>query len=175
VRIAVVVALALAVLAVGCGFGPAASSVRVASTPDLPTPVAGRPRLDVAEPAGATTRVSWSTGTRAPGDVTVSVDRRAEILFARGPSGSQTAPWILPDRSYVFRLYAGTAAHGRRLATLTIGSATSIDGDVVPLPKARPRVTSEFVDRLLQLVPFAAGAAFALLTVSCVRERRRSA
>lgn len=62
-------------------------------------------------PAGSEsgrTLVSWDTGDGSFGEVYVSVDGGPETLFAGGASGSQHVPWIVPGRSYEFRLYRGT-------------------------------------------------------------------
>jgi hypothetical protein len=52
--------------------------------------------------------------------VYVSEDGQPEKLFASGSTGRQDAPWIRPDASYEFRLYAGTG-HSERLAAATVG------------------------------------------------------
>jgi hypothetical protein len=38
----------------------------------------------------------------------VSKDGASETLFARGAAGPATAPWIVADSTYEFRLYSGT-------------------------------------------------------------------
>ena len=55
-----------------------------------------------------TTEITWTTGDGSEGEVYVSINGEPETLFVAGPEGSKEAPWILPDQSYDFRLYAGT-------------------------------------------------------------------
>jgi hypothetical protein len=72
-----------------------------------PNPVAIRGEL------GKTT-IGWDTDAKATdgnaswGQVYVSQDGKQEALFAEGAEGSQEAPWIQPNATYEFRLYAGT-------------------------------------------------------------------
>jgi len=68
-----------------------------------------------------TTVVSWSTSGCSNAEVWVSCDGSAESLFARGPSGSQAAAWIVPWHWYVFRLYEGTS-HTTLLAWTGVSS-----------------------------------------------------
>jgi glucose/arabinose dehydrogenase len=77
-----------------------------------PNPVLGGGR-------GGTT-ILWDTQDGTTGQVWVRQGGNpAEALFAQGPSGSQTAPWVGSGSTFEFRLYAGTA-HSTLLATATV-------------------------------------------------------
>ena len=66
-----------------------------------------------------TTTITWGTKGGEMYQVYLSVDGGAEKLFATGTSGSQEAPWITPDATYQFRLYAGTE-HSQLLGAVTV-------------------------------------------------------
>jgi hypothetical protein len=140
---------------------PAAASIGhvVLSVDPVPT---------TANPSPGTPQVRWSTGNGSPGLVTVAPDGAKEVLFASGPEGSASASWIAPGQSYVFRLYS--LVSGRRLlARLKIGQNTA--AEVVALPPS-PKVTSAPIDRLLQVLSFAAVAILVLLAAVYLRDLR---
>lgn len=60
----------------------------------------------IATGALGTTTVQWSSSGVATAEVWVSMDDAAESLFARAPSGSQSATWIQAGHDYQFKLYA---------------------------------------------------------------------
>ena len=64
-----------------------------------PNPVPSGPGL-------GRTRISWATLAERDAEVWVSQDGRPEQLFARGPTGSAEANWIVNGSSYEFRLYS---------------------------------------------------------------------
>jgi hypothetical protein len=75
------------------------------------------------DPAGiradpAATTIQWNTGDGAEGQIFVAVDGGSEELFARGPSGSQSATWIAGRSRYRFTLYA--APNKRPIASVTV-------------------------------------------------------
>jgi hypothetical protein len=53
---------------------------------------------------GGGTDIQWDTGNGSPGFVFVTEDGRRPVLFAKGPRGSSTAPWI-GRHNYVFELF----------------------------------------------------------------------
>ena len=53
------------------------------------------------------------------GEVYVSEDGGPDELFAAGAEGSQEVPWIWPNKTYEFRLYAGTE-HTALLDTIEV-------------------------------------------------------
>jgi len=59
------------------------------------------------------TTISWKTGDGSWGDVYLAVDAATEVMFAGGPEGTQQSPTMLPDHTYIFRLY--TVAEPRTL------------------------------------------------------------
>lgn len=118
----------------------AANGIRVAlSVAPVPTN---------SSPARATPLLTWSTGNRSPGEVTVSFNGGKELLVASGSEGSAVVPWISPKqaRGYVFRLYA-TGAERRLLARLRLGQQAAA---IVSLPYSPP-FTSPVFNRLLQV------------------------
>lgn len=66
-----------------------------------------------------TTTVSWATNGMGTAEVWVSMNGGAEKLMARAASGSWSAGWIQHGKTYVFRLYAGTA-HAVLLDSITV-------------------------------------------------------
>jgi hypothetical protein len=64
------------------------------------------------------TEIRWNTGDQSVGFVFVSVNGGKPDLFATGPAGSATAPWIKPG-NYVFEL-CGDAERRTLLATVTV-------------------------------------------------------
>jgi 2-polyprenyl-3-methyl-5-hydroxy-6-metoxy-1,4-benzoquinol methylase len=64
----------------------------------FPNPVA------VGKEIGQTT-IRWSTPDACPGKVYVSIDGKAELLFAGGRKGVAAANWIEAGSTYEFRLY----------------------------------------------------------------------
>jgi hypothetical protein len=144
-----------------------AQSIPTASTqPQLsvaPIPTA-------ADPSPGTPQVTWATGNGSPGQVTVSSGQMKETLFAVGPEGSNPAPWISARQRYIFRLYSLDS--GRRLiARLAVGQNEPLD---VVMPAQTPRMTSPFVNRLLQVLPYGFVALLTLLTALYLRDLRRS-
>jgi hypothetical protein len=124
-----------------------------------------------ADPSPGTPHVTWSTGNGSPGEVTVSSAGSKEALFASGPDGSASAPWISAGRSYVFRLYSIVSGH-RLLARLKVGQEKAA-AELVAVPQ-KPRITSPVVNRLLQLLAFGSITVLTLLAAMHVREVRRS-
>lgn len=62
------------------------------------------------EPGVSTTNdtiITWKTDDSGPGQVYVSTDGGADVLFSSGASGSEAVSWVFPGRRYVFRLYRG--------------------------------------------------------------------
>lgn len=124
-----------------------------------PVPRVGRPSPRAPE-------VTWATGDGSPGSVTVTPEGGSETLFASSSEGSAAAPWIVAGRSYVFKLYS-TASGRRLLARLSVGHAAAI----IAVPP-KPRITSPIVNRLLQLLSFAAIAVLTVLAAMYIRETR---
>jgi hypothetical protein len=77
---------------------PAASGATITASPN---PVPAGQEL-------GTTTITWNTGDGRNGQVYVSIDGGPEVSFTGGPSGSGAAPWIQVEKTYEFRLYAGT-------------------------------------------------------------------
>jgi hypothetical protein len=69
-------------------------------------------------PSAGRTKVYWTTLTGEDAEVYVSQDSGPEHLFARGPSGSADANWIVTGNRYEFRLYASDGS--RRLLAKTL-------------------------------------------------------
>lgn len=171
-RLAMLGAICVVVAVCVSGFSPSRSAalthagllpsgVRLSVTP-IPT---------LSHPSVGTPMVTWSTGDGSPGLVTVATIGTRETLFAEAPDGTEAAPWIAPGRVYVFRLYS--IVSGRRLlARLAVGRASA--AQIVAAPP-HPRITSPLVDRLLQLLSFAALCLLGVLGVLYVRELRRDA
>ncbi|MEK6282043.1 MAG: glycosyltransferase [Acidobacteriota bacterium] len=74
------------------------------------------------------TEINWTTGDDSEGEVYVSINGEPETLFVAGPAGSKEAPWILPDQTYDFRLYAGTG-HTRLLDEVRVIGVRMPDRD----------------------------------------------
>lgn len=152
-------------LCVGC-----LSLARPATASTTRVTLSVAPIPTAANPAPGTPQVRWSTGNGSPGLVTVAPNGTKELLFSSGSEGSAPAPWIAPGQSYVFRLYS--LVSGRRLlARLKVGRTTAVA--VVALPPS-PRITSAPVNRLLQVLSFAAVLLLAFLAAVYVRDLRRS-
>lgn len=107
--------------------------------------------------------VSWSTGERGAGVVTVTSPGNRETLFGSGSDGSATAPWLSTESEYTFRLYEGSTA-GRLLARLTVAKNTSYEVASAYDP------TPGWANRLLQVLSFVAPLALAGLAVAWGRE-----
>jgi hypothetical protein len=142
-----------------CSESAAAGGVTL---PVSPVPTAAHPKT-------ATPQVQWSTGDGSPGEVTVTPEGSKEILLALGGEGIAPAAWIEPGHVYVFRLYS-TVAGRRLIARLSVGRQAA--AEVVALPQ-KPRITSSFVDRVLQVLAFASLLGLALLALAHAREVRR--
>ena len=84
---------------------PAASAATITASPNPVTTGEGP----------GTTTVTWNTGDGTAGQVYVSPDGAAEVIFAEGSTGSAPAPWIQAGKTFEFRLYAGTE-HAKVLA-----------------------------------------------------------
>jgi hypothetical protein len=148
-------------------FSPAATFAHADATTHGTLLVAPVPT--VKHPVTPTPQLSWSTGNGSPGLVTVSADGGKEALVAAGPSGSAAVPWIAAGQVYVFRLYSTTP--GRTLlARLTVGKPAALE---VVAPTPTPKITSPFINRVLQLLAFAAVATLFLLTAGYALSVRR--
>ena len=66
-----------------------------------------------------TTTITWNTGGGTTGQVYVSEDGGPEKLWAEASTGSGSAPWIQPGKTFEFRLYAGTE-HAKVLAKIQV-------------------------------------------------------
>jgi glucose/arabinose dehydrogenase len=110
-----------------CGLlGLAASAVTAADAAVIaatPNPVLGG--------GSGTTTILWDTQNGTTGQVWVAQDTNQEVLFAQGPSGSQTVTWIGPGHTYRFRLYAGTG-HSTVLATTTVAAGARLWASPMP-------------------------------------------
>jgi hypothetical protein len=84
---------------------PAASAATITASPNP---------VSVGEGPGTTT-VTWNTGDGSAGQVFVSEGGAPDRMFASGPTGSASAPWIQAGTTFEFRLYAGTE-HAKVLA-----------------------------------------------------------
>jgi hypothetical protein len=84
---------------------PAASAATISASPNP---------VSIGEGPGTTT-VSWNTGDGSAGEVFVLEDGAPEKMFAMGPAGSASAPWIQAGKTFEFRLYAGSD-HAKMLA-----------------------------------------------------------
>lgn len=62
--------------------------------------------INLDETSTGTTTVCWNTTGTSTAEIWVGLPGDSGTLFARGPSGCQDAPWIVPDTTYEFRLYA---------------------------------------------------------------------
>jgi hypothetical protein len=95
----------------------------ITATPD-------RVKVDI-EPGRSDIR--WDTGDGSKGFVYVSTNDGKRTLFATGPTGSITVPWIKPD-SYVFELYRDVERQ-TLLATVTVSGIS--EPSVSPLVALR--------------------------------------
>ncbi len=84
----------------------------------LPMIIASPNPVPAGEEAGTTT-ITWDTGNDTMGYVYVSVNNRAESLFARSPQSFLAANWIQTGSTYQFRLYDGRE-RGKLLAETTV-------------------------------------------------------
>jgi hypothetical protein len=116
--------------------------------------------------------VKWNTGSGIPGAVYVSESGAPERLFARGPRGSQSAPWVLPERRYRFRLYGEVRAK-QLLITVTIGKK-AVTKRPPSVPDLNPPRTGHIVNAILAYVPYLVLATFTALLVWHMAERRRA-
>ncbi|MSQ23301.1 MAG: hypothetical protein EXR58_01930 [Chloroflexi bacterium] len=83
-----------------------------------------------------TTVITWSTGTNpgGTGDVRLSVDGGAEVVFAQGTSGTGTASFIQAGHTYRFRLYQGVGGSSVLGAVTVTRSAGSPSVSASPNP-----------------------------------------
>lgn len=97
-------------------------------------------------------------------------DRMKKTVVAFGSEGSQALPAISVGQLYVFRLYSIDSNQQRLLARLTVGREGEGPLDVVALAPT-PKTTSPAINRVLQLLPFAWTAVFAMLGGLYLRDR----
>ena len=71
------------------------------------------------------TQVQWNTGKGSSGFVFVTEDGAKPVLFAKGPRGSQVAPWIRKHR-YIFELYGEDQRRTLLAKVIVSGSAESM-------------------------------------------------
>ncbi len=71
------------------------------------------------------TQVQWNTGKGSSGFVFVTEDGAKPVLFAKGPRGSQVAPWIRKHR-YIFELYGEDQRRTLLAKVIVSGSADSV-------------------------------------------------
>lgn len=76
-------------------------------------------RINLDRTNTGTTNVCWSVSGATTGEVWLSLNGQVEKLFARAPSGCQSATWITAGNVFEFRLYEGTA-HTTLLNTATV-------------------------------------------------------
>jgi hypothetical protein len=88
---------------------PAATSASISASPN-PVPAGN---------GNGTTTIKWTTGDGSMGQIYVTSEPGEETLFAGAPEGSTDAPWIQSDKTYEFRLYAGSE-HRKVLATIAV-------------------------------------------------------
>lgn len=132
---------ACTVLALGESRAAASSQDVAAKNPSItaaPNPV----------PAGkgpGATRIAWTTGSDADGEVRVSIDGAPDRTFARGKSGSALAEWISDGRQYEFILYlsgAPTVALARvkvsRVSPLAAPQASRMPASIDANPRIVP-------------------------------------
>jgi hypothetical protein len=82
--------------------------------------IQGTPFHIVLEPdTTGTSSITWSTSGATTAQIYVLNPGGQESLVATGPSGTVSAPWIVAGKSYVFRLYEGTA-HSNLLAWTSV-------------------------------------------------------
>jgi len=79
-----------------------------------PNPV---PAGDLDQELGST-QITWNTGSEAPGDLYVKVNRSPEVFLAHGPVGTLNIKWIQFDSFYEFRLYS--KKRSKLLATVDV-------------------------------------------------------
>ena len=113
---------------------PAGSSATLEPRVSTPTPapaavvLTASPNPVPVEPGRlSNTTITWNTGRADGGEVYVSVNGGPEQLFAAGTAGAAAAPWISPDATYDFRLYAGSN-HSQLLASITVGHSANEQG-----------------------------------------------
>jgi hypothetical protein len=97
------------------------------------------PALLVADPSSVlitketgSTTIIWNTGSESAGQVWVSGNGGAEVLFAQGTSGEKEADWIQPDSQYEFRLYSGLE-HRVLLSRAKVRTSSTL-GDQLRMP-----------------------------------------
>lgn len=71
------------------------------------------------------TEIRWDTRNGSPGFVFVSEDDGEPVLFAKGPRGSQVAPWIGKHR-YIFELYGDNQRRTLLAKVIVSGFAKSV-------------------------------------------------
>jgi hypothetical protein len=149
------------------GASPSMAAARASGEGSVALSISPVPTL--AHPTTATPQVAWSTGNGSPGLVTVTAAQGRETLFTTGPDGTASAPWIVPGREYVFRLYS-TVGGRHLLAAVKVGRTVI---STVLAPPSKPTLTPAAVNRLLQLLPFFALVLVAVLTARYALELRR--
>jgi hypothetical protein len=158
-RTLVVLAICVAAsAAIGTTPAPAQSGVILSLAP-VPT---------LSNPAPGTPELTWSTGNGAPGRVTVTPRGGGETVFASGPEGTEPAPWIVPGREYLFRLYSSVGT-SRLLATLRVGHEVSTQ---LVTPPASPPNTPGWFNTLLAICAFGLLALLGVLALLAIRQAR---
>ncbi|RKH56769.1 hypothetical protein [Corallococcus llansteffanensis] len=95
----------------------ASSEAQLASGSISANPTTVRINLDRTNTG--TTNICWSVSGASTAEVWLSLNGQVEKLFARAPSGCQSATWITAGNVFEFRLYAETA-HTTLLNTATV-------------------------------------------------------
>ena len=99
----------------GSSFEPVSGSPVISATPEHVTLTNGN----------GSTQVQWNTGKGPSGFVFVTEDGAKPVLFAKGPRGSQVAPWIRNHR-YIFELYGDDQRRTLLAKVIVSGSAESV-------------------------------------------------
>ena len=99
----------------GSSFEPVSGAPVISATPEQVTLTDGN----------GSTHVQWNTGKGSPGFVFVIEDGAKPVLFAKGPRGSQVAPWIRNHR-YIFELYGDDQRRTLLAKVIVSGSAERV-------------------------------------------------
>jgi hypothetical protein len=99
------------------------------------------------------TQVQWNTGKSASGFIFVTEDGGKPVLFAKGPRGSQVAPWIGNHR-YNFELCGDDQRRTLLAKVIVSGSAEMVS--------SQPRVSWQGVARWALILALAAVVYFAV-------------
>lgn len=106
---------------------PGIATPGIATTVPLMPLIGGAGGLLIATPSQVSpgagpgmTQVTWVTPDGAVGQVWLSVDGKAETLFAQGVLGTQYATFTEAGRVYDFRLYTGTEHRGTPSKSVTV-------------------------------------------------------